>query len=409
MQSYLAKSIYLVLFSVSVLLIITGWSLGFSGNKSFVAFQDVKLTTVDVGDFYQKVNGYGVLQSKNKRLLTAAGSAIVDDIKLKPGAIVSADSVILTLKNPQLETLLQNAMAELHNTKTAKRRIYLEQQRELLQHESQLAELEARAQLANLQVEAQEPLLASGVISVMEAKRIKLEASQLNERLNLEKRRFDKLIEVHREQLSIQDDAIAQSQVKFNSVKEQLEQLVVKAGLDGVLQRLPVSLGQSVNAGDELALVGDVESLIAEIKVPQLQANLIQVGSEAEVDSRHGLVAGQVLRVDPVVNDGAVIVDIQLPEKLSKNIRPMQMVDAVILGKKRTNIASVKKPKGVTEGMRGHVFKMIDEFEAIRVPVQFGQVSGDVIEVVSGLKPGDQIIATLKLDELNVQAVGLVK
>ena len=262
--------------------------------------------------------------------------------------------------------------------------------------------------MANLQVDAQASLVKSGIVSGMDAKRSKLKAQQLNERLALERKRLIKLQEVHTEHLLIQDDAIEQAKAKFDAAKYQLEQMVVRAGLNGVLQRMPLSLGQSVNMGDELALVGSLNALVAEVKVPQLQASLVQVGSEAEIDTRHGLVSGKVIRIDPVVADGAVKVDIQLPEKLAASIRPMQMVDAVIFGKSRSNVSSVAKPLGATQGSQFQVFKLINDYLATRVEVKFGQTSNNSIEVISGLQPGDKIIVSLPNVETNVKQIQLV-
>lgn len=408
MKLSLNKVIYGGIVITSFSLLLGGWSMGFSGSKQYINIKDIKLATVETGEFSQKVNGYGSLQSQNQRLISASTQAIVDEIKLKPGAVVQKDSVLMTLKNPALENEMQQALANLHNSKTAKRKIRLEQQREVLQQESKLSQLKADAEMANLQVEAQATLVKSGTISSMHAKKSKLTAKQMNERLRLEQRRLMKLQEVHNEYLLIQDDAIAQSKIQFDAAKYQLEQLVVKAGLNGVLQRMPITLGQSVSMGDELALVGSLDALIAEIKVPQLQASLVQVGSEAEIDTRHGLVTGQVLRIDPVVADGAVKVVIQLPEKLSADIRPMQIVDAIIFGENRSNISSVQKPMGVAQGSQYQVFKLINEHIATRIQVQFGQISNHHIEVISGLTPGDKIIVSSLDIEPNVEQIQLV-
>lgn len=400
--------IYSSIAVISLSLMGSGWVMGFSGDKQYVAKDTVDIVQVEVGEFSQKVNGYGALESLHQRLITASSTGTIDEILLKPGAEVSAETVLMTLSNPALEANVKDVMADLHNKKTTKRKMYLEQQRELLLQESNLAQLIASAELANLKVEAQAPLIKVGIISGMEGKRIELEAKQLNERVALEQQRFEKLQEVHKEQLLIQDDAIAQAQSKFEDAKSQLERLVVKAGIDGVLQQLPVSLGQSVNTGDQLALVGNMDALIAQVKVPQLQANLIQVGQEAEIDTRHGLVSGQVIRIDPVVNQGAVSVEIQLPPNLSSNIRPMQVIDAVIYGESRLGVASVKMPSGLTHSGKQSVFKLINDVEAVKVDVQFGQAASDVVEVVSGLKPGDKIIAQVHSLNADVEKIQLV-
>jgi HlyD family secretion protein len=384
---------------VSAVLLISGWSIGFAGGLHYVSAATVSVATVQSGDFTQRVTGYGSLQSQNQRLLTASSMATVDEIKLRPGAVVEPDSIILTLKNPVLEVSAQQVLANLHNKRSNSRRLALEQQREILEQSSRLAELKSDSELAALQVEAEAPLAAAGIISGMDARRSRARADQLAERHQLEQQKLATLQEVHQQYLLIQQEDIQQAEAELANATYQLEQLVVRAGLAGVLQRLPVSLGQSVNIGDELALVGSLSPLVAEVKVPQMQVRLLQAGASAEVDTRHGIVTGQVVRIDPVVADGAVQVDILLPEQLSADIRPMQMVDARIHGQSRGQVSFVDRPAGVAEDARVELFKLDANQVASRVPVQFGKASGQQIEVVSGLNPGDRIvISDLQLD-----------
>lgn len=399
MRKNIGTLVYSAVGLLSVLLLISGWSIGFAGGLHYLSAASVSVATVQSGDFTQRVTGYGSLQSQNQRLLTASSMATVDEINLRPGAVVEPDSIILSLKNPALEVAAQQALTNLHNKRSNSRRLALEQQREVLEQSSRLAELKSDTELAALQVEAETPLAAAGIISAMDARRSRTRAAQMAERYQLEQQKLAMLQDVHQQYLLIKQEDVQQAEVELNNATYQLQQLIVRAGLRGVLQRLPVSLGQSVNVGDELALVGSLSPLVAEVKVPQMQVRLLQVGASAEVDSRHGIVTGQVVRIDPVVADGAVQVDILLPEQLSSDIRPMQMVDARIHGQSRGLVSFVDRPAGVAEDARVELFKLDANQVASRVPVQFGKASGQQIEVVSGLNPGDRIIVSaLQLD-----------
>lgn len=390
---------YSAIWLVSALLLVSGWSVGFAGGLHYISAASVSVATVQSGDFIQRVTGYGSLQSQNQRLLTASSMATVDEIKLRPGAEVEPDSIILTLKNPALEVAAQQALANLHNKRSNSRRLALEQQREILDQTSRLAELRSDAELAALQVEAEAPLAAAGIISGMDARRSRGRADQLAERYQLEQQKLTTLREVHQQYLLIQQEDVQQAEAELNNATYQLQQLIIRAGLQGVLQRLPVSLGQSVSVGDELALVGSLSPLVAEVKVPQMQVRLLQIGASADVDTRHGIITGQVVRIDPVVADGAVQVDILLPGQLSADIRPMQMVDARIHGQSRGLVNFVDRPAGVAEDSRVELFKLEAKQLASRIPVQFGKASGQQIEVIAGLNPGDRIIISdLQLD-----------
>ncbi|WP_405128318.1 efflux RND transporter periplasmic adaptor subunit [Pseudoalteromonas sp. PB2-1] len=387
-----SKLVYQGLIGLSAIMLLSGWRLGFADNAEVISLESVTMAKVERGDFSIKVEGYGSLQSINKRLLTATSNAVVDEIKLKAGAVVEPDTVILTLNNPELESKLRLALAKLKNAKTQKRQTLLVQQRELLNNESSISELKAQAEIAMLQVEAERSLAKSGIVSGISAKKNELEAKQLLKRISLEESKLDKLTEMQKEALSIQDDLISQAEDEFNVAKLMVEQLSVKAGMKGVIQRLPLSLGQSVTAGSELALIGSLSPLVGEIKVPQIQAHLIQMGMKAEITTLNEQVHGRVIRVDPVINDGAVQVDIELEAIEHGSMKPMQQVDATIYADVQKDMNYIKQPSDAKEGAYGSLFKLTSDNKAVRVDVQYGKTSGQLIQVLSGLEPGEQVI-----------------
>ena len=389
-----SKIVYRSLLGLSLVMLISGWRIGYSNNIEYIAKNSVTITTVESGNFTMKIAGYGSLQSVNKRLLTATSNAIVDEIKLKAGAVVDIDTVILTLKNPALEGDLRQSLAKLQNSKTQKRQTLLQQQRELLNNESALSQLEADAEIAMLQVEAERSLAQSGIISGISAKKNELQAQQLIRRIVLEKSKLSKLTAMQNEALAIQDDLIAQSQEEFDVARQMVDQLSVKAGMRGVIQRLSLNLGQSVTAGTELALIGSLSPLVAEIKVPQMQAHRVVNGMKAEIATLNGQIQGQVTRVDPVVNDGAVQIDIEIQSTSDNAVKPMQLVDATILADVQKGVHYIKTPTGANENTTVWLFKLAEDNQANLVEVKFGKVSGQLIQVLSGLQAGDEVITS---------------
>jgi len=388
------KLVYRTLIASSILMLFSGWNMGYSNSLQYISRDSVTVAKVEAGDFSIKVEGYGSLQSLNKRLLTATSYSLVDEIKLKAGAIVKADTVLMTLKNPTLEADLRQALAKLQNSKTSKRQVMLGQQREMLDNESNLSKLEAETEIALLQVDAERALAKSGIVAGINAKRNELKANQLVKQVNLEKIKLKKIADVHNESLSIQDDLIAQAREEFDVAKLMVEQLSVKAGMEGVIQRSSLDLGQSVSPGTELALIGSLSPLVAEIKVPQLQAHMVAAGMKAEIYTVNGQILGHVVRVDPVVSEGAVQVDIQLDEGKYEGVKPMQLVDVTILAQVQKGVHYIRTPTGVNENSTAWLFKLSEDDIASRIEVTFGKASGQLIQVLSGLKAGDKIITS---------------
>src|SRR2546426_9939683 len=86
--------------------------------------------------------------------------------------------------------------------------------------------------------------------------------------------------------------------------QQQKDELKVRAGLDGMLQLVPVEVGSQVAPGTNLARVANPSRLKAEIKIAETQAKDIQLGQKAEVATRNGVVQGRVARIDPSWQNG---------------------------------------------------------------------------------------------------------
>jgi HlyD family secretion protein len=185
------------------------------------------------------------------------------------------------------------------------------------------------------------------------------------------------------------DQLKASTQLKTKEV----EALHVRAGMTGVLQQLPVEVGQRVIAGTNLARVADPTKLKAQIKIAETQAKDIQINQPASIDTRNGLIPGHVVRVDPAVEQGTVTVDVALDGALPKGARPDLSVDGTIELERLDNVVFVGRPAFGQENNTVGMFKLVPgSSEAVRTPVKLGKSSVNTIEILSGLNPGDQVI-----------------
>jgi HlyD family secretion protein len=175
--------------------------------------------------------------------------------------------------------------------------------------------------------------------------------------------------------------------------QQQRDELKVRAGLDGMLQLVPVEVGQQVAPGTNLARVANPSRLKAEIKIAETQAKDIQLGQKAEVDTRNGIVEGRVARIDPSVQNGTRTVDVTLTGDLPKGAVPDLSVDGTIELERLNDVIFMGRPAfGQDQSVVG-LFKMTsDGVTAERVQVKLGKSSVNTIEVLSGLKVGDQVI-----------------
>ncbi|MGB0937795.1 MAG: HlyD family secretion protein [Colwellia sp.] len=378
----------------------------FVGVKS-VKRNDMLFGVVKHGDLTVEIEGYGALRSDKQLLITTLTNATVQEIVLKPGALVKPDSIIVQLANPELQQQFDSASQELSQRKANLRQLKLSQQREILNESASYAEMEARYETAKVKLDALAGLVKSGIVSSLDYKESVVEEAQLKKRLEIHKKRSTALELVNKEAISIQLDQIKQQEGQLRIAQNRLDRLSVKAGFSGVLQRLSVELGQSLAPGQEIALIGSVEDLIALVRVPQSKAQQIQVGQKAIVDTRRDTMIGRVARIDPVVVENTVEIEIALPSALPRSARPQLSVDATIITETLTDITYIKRPVNASRNSSVSLFKVDDSSEtAVKTRLKFGREAGRFIEVIEGASSNDTFIVSdlshMKNDIVNI-------
>ncbi|PKM18742.1 MAG: RND transporter [Gammaproteobacteria bacterium HGW-Gammaproteobacteria-15] len=343
-----------------------------------------------------QVQGYGVLRSHKQKLLTSLTSATVEEIILRPGAQVTPDSIIMKLNNPELHEETERARMQLNQEKANLRKLELNNQRELLAEESNLAEMVAKFNMVKLRREAEQELVDKGVVSQLTYKTTVLEQEQLHDSMRIQQNRIAQLKQVNQEGLNIQQEQINQAEALYLTVKNRVDALAVKAGINGILQRLPVELGQSIAAGQELALVGSEQDLLALIRVPQAQAERISVGQLAEVTTRRDLLPGKVSRITPEVQEGTVTIEIQFTAaQLPASARPELSVDAVIYTAELKNTLYIDRPVNVRVNSSNSLYKLdqtrqLAEYSEVR----YGEDAGKYIQLLEGAAVNDTFIVS---------------
>jgi HlyD family secretion protein len=376
------------------------FSFGKHGAVS-VERKELLIESVQRGDLEVIIEGYGTLTSDKQQLITSFSVATVKEIVLKPGAHVIANSVIVRLENPELVLQVENAEQELIQVQANLRQLKLNNQRETLNESANLAEITARFDTAALKRAAEEKLVKQGIVSQLTYQQSVLDEKQLKQRIAILKQRIDQLKLVHNESVNIQFERVKQQQGRLNNAESRLDKLTVRAGFDGVLQRLSVELGQSLTAGQEVALIGSVTDLIALIRVPQSQAQLITIGKVAIIDTRRDKIEGVVSRIDPIVDNNTVEIEIALPASLPASARPQLSVDGMIVADTLQNVKYIKRPAGAKSNTNASLYRLNTQENATAQDLRFGAQAGQFIQVLSGASVGEQFIIS---DLSNLQA-----
>jgi HlyD family secretion protein len=345
------------------------------------------------GNMLRQVRGLGTLVPEEIRWIPAVTDGRVEQIVIYPGTEVTADSVILELSNPEAEMSAQEAEAELRAAEAQLTELRVRLDRELLDQQATAARVEAESRQAQLQLEADEALAEQGLLASLNLSLSRVNAEDLAKRTDLEQKRLAMAGASNEAQLEMQRAQVEKIRGLARLRRSQVEALHVRAGIDGVLQQVPVEVGQQVTPGTNLARVARPDRLKAELRIPETQAKDVQIGQAVTVDTRNGEIEGRVKRVDPAVQNGTVTVDVELLGDLPKGARPDLSVDGIVELERLENVLYVGRPaQGQGESEVG-LFRLVKgSDEAIRTKVSLGRASVSTIEVLDGLEEGDEVI-----------------
>lgn len=351
------------------------------------------IDTVRRGEMVRQVRGPGTLEPEQVLYISAVTGGRVDQIYVRPGTKVAANTLILQMSNPdvQLEALTAEQQLSAAQAQLASLETTLETQR--LTQEGAVASARADYQTAKRAADVAEPLAQKGLLSPKDVGDARDKAQEAEARYHAATEQLEVLSKSIKEQIALQRQTVERLKAIVEFQRKRVESMQVRAGFDGVLQDMDLQPGQWVQAGTLLAKVAQPGRLKAVLRIPETQAKDVQLGQPAAIDTRNGIVSGHVIRMDPSAQNGTVTVDVALDGKLPSGARPELSVDGTIEIERLKDVLYVGRPAyGQAESTVG-LFKLApDGKEATRVNVKLGRSSVNTIEVVQGLNVGDRVI-----------------
>lgn len=353
----------------------------------------LSIDTVVSGPMVREVRAPGSLVPEQIRWISAVAPGRVERKLVQPGEKVTAQTILMELSNPDVEIQLLQAERQLTAAQAdlVALQVSLETQRLtqagiVAQTRSEYLEAERNAKAASSMVDRQ-------LISAFEAAKAREHAAEMTERLAIEEERLKLITGNIPAQLSVQREQVARLKAVVAFQRSLAGAMVVRAGANGVLQELPLEVGQFATSGTTIAKVVQPDRLKAVLRVQENQARDVALGQTAVIDTRNGLVRGRVSRIDPSSSGGMVTVDVALTEALPKGARPDLSIDGTIEIERIGQVLHVGRPTyGQANSTIGLFRLMPGGDEAERVQVTLGRTSANAVEIVSGLNPGDVVI-----------------
>jgi multidrug resistance efflux pump len=353
----------------------------------------VWIDSVQRGPLVIEVRGPGTLVPERIRYISAVTAGRVERRLAEAGEAVKPNTVLLELSNPdvQLEALESERQLTVSRAEQVNLRAELASQR--LNQEAQVAAARAAFLDARRNAEAAESLVAKRLISANEASRSRDQAEEMSTRFKVEQERLGIMRQAADSQVLLQQAQVDRLRDVNQFQRGRVRSMVVLAGAEGILQELPLEVGQWAQSGATLARIVEPGRLKAVLRIPETQAKDVTIGQPAAIDTRNGIARGKVVRIDPAVQNGTVTVDVSLAGDLPRGARPDLSVDGTIQIERLENVLHLGRPAFGQAGGAVGLFKLTaDGREAVRTTVRLGRTSVNTVEVVGGLRQGDRVI-----------------
>ena len=351
---------------------------------------------VTQGPLVRDIRGVGELVTDDDASLWLAAEldGRVDRKLLEEGAIVTPETVILKLSNPDVEQAAVAADLALQAAEAGYASLEASLKNELLAQRSAAAAIEADRAQAVMQAEVDAALAKDGLLAEVTSRQSTVRSDALGTRMKLEQDRLQTTEQSLQTRLAVQRSEVDNRRTLATLKHRDLATLTVRAGMAGVLQTIVVDVGQRVQRSANLARVVDPARLKAELRIPEAQTSDMRPGLRVSIDTHNGVIPGRVSRIAPAAQNGTVTVDVTLEGALPKGARPDMTVDGLIEIERLDNVLHVGRPASAQLQGETTLFRVsADGAGAERVPVRLGRVSASDVEITGGdLRAGDRVV-----------------
>lgn len=373
------------------------WSFFFADKRSKVKVDAEKITigTVKYGVFQDFIPVTGNVQPIETRFLDAIEGGIIQSINKESGEIVKKGDVILRLSNSSLELSVLSQEANLYESINRSSDTRLSINQNDLSQQGQLAEIKYHIELLKPQYRRYKKLYEDSLISRRDFEEVAEQYNYYLKRRELTYASYRQDSLARSSQLSRIDASERRMMQSLDGVGRILENLEIKAPIYGQLTTPDLELGQSINTGERVGWVDVIDSFkvrvrIDELYLPRTDKGLL--GSFTLAGKDYQLV---ITKIYPTITEGRFEVDMEFTRDQPEGIKRGQSV-RIRLELGSSDEALLIPLGGFYKDTGGNWVYVLEDNGAIAVrkDIKLGRKNPEYLEVMDGLKPGDQVITS---------------
>ena len=386
----------LVWVGVAALALFIGW-LVFRDNSSTlrVDAQLLNIATVEQGEFNDYVRLTGSVQSMTTVQLSPLESGVVERIVAEEGTQVKRGDVILEMSNNSLSMQILQSEADLAEKQNILRNTMISMEQERLALRQEKLQLDLEVSRLKRTFEQNQSLYNDKLLAREDYLRSKedYELAVGRRNLVLERQRQDSLY--RSSQVTQMEESLLSMQRNMELIRQRVDNLKVKAPIDGEVGMLDAVLGQSLQQGANIGQVNDLTTYKVQAQIDEHYIDRITTGLVASFERQDTRYEMQLRKVYPEVRNGQFKADFRFVGDAPENIRSGQTYYLNLqLGEAAE---AVLIPRGsfyqATGGRWIYVVDASGE-KAYRREIRIGRQNPQYYEVIEGLQPGEKVITS---------------
>lgn len=392
-----AASVALV---VAVLLFLPGWL------RPAVERDRIRTGRVDRGPIEGIVESSGTVIPAFEGVLSSPVEARVEKILKRPGEVVRKGEEIVALDTAASRLALERLEDQLAKKMNEQEQLRLTLEKSLSDLRGQIERQKLDVEASQYRAEQNRKLEGDGLVSEqvlkaseVEAKKARIELTQLEDSVRSARRSTDAQLQGLR-----LDVAILRKELE--EARRQLLLATTRADREGVVTWVVPQEGATVQRGQVIARIADLDSFRVEATVSDIHSSRLRPGAPVRVMVDGQPLAGTLAQIDPTIENGAVKFRVDLDDPRNPKLRNNLRVDVLVVTDSRTSALRVPKGPFAQGGAREQVF-VVDGDRAVRRDVRFGISGYGHFEVIEGLDAGDEVILSDMRDYTRLAEVKL--
>ena len=360
-----------------------------------IKLENVQTAEVRHADFLEYVDVEGIVQPMMTIIVNTREEGNVHRIVAEEGRLMKQGDTILVLTNPNLMRDIEDQRDEWEKQRISyqEKELEMEQKSLTLKQQTLEAEYELNKIRKSYALEKEEYTMGIRSKAQLEVSEDEFNYKTASTRLKLQSLRSDSAMTVIRKELLRND--LEREYKKMERSQNRVEELVVRAPIDGQLSFVKVTPGQKVGAGENIAEVKVMDQFKIHTSLSEYYIDRVTTGLPATISYQNRKYPLKVTKVVPEVKDRMFEVDLVFTDSLPENVR---------LGKSFRVQIELGQPEKALVVSRGNFYQQTggnwiyklnaDKTRAVKVPITIGRQNPVQYEITEGLQPGDWVITT---------------